>query len=38
MCKARLLYLTDKYEEKLISNTGKYKEDYISQIGNICKV
>lgn len=35
MRKARLLYLTDKYEEKLISSTGKYKEDYIGQVGNI---
>lgn len=38
MRKARLLYLTDKYEEKLISSTGKHKEDYIGQIGKICKV
>ena len=35
MQKARLLYLTDKYEDDLISSTGKYKEDYIGQIGNI---
>lgn len=35
MCKARLLCLTDKYEDDLISNTGKYKEDYVGQIGNI---
>lgn len=35
MQKARLLYLTDKYEDDLICNTGKYKEDYIGQIGNI---
>ena len=35
MHKARLLYLTDKYEEELISSTGKYKEDYIGQVGNI---
>ena len=38
MRKARLLYLTDKYEEKLISSTGKHKEDYIGQIGKIRKV
>ena len=38
MRKARLLYLTDKYEEELISITGKHKEDYIGQIGKICKV
>lgn len=35
MCKARLLCLTDKYEEELISSTGKYKEDYIGQVCNI---
>lgn len=35
MRKARLLYLTDKYEEELISITGKYKEDYIGQVGNV---
>ena len=35
MRKARLLYLTDKYEEELISSTGKHKEDYIGQVGNI---
>ena len=35
MCKARLLCLTDKYEEELISSTGKHKEDYIGQVGNI---
>lgn len=35
MRKARLLYLTDKYEEELISITGKHKEDYIGQVGNI---
>lgn len=29
MQKARLLYLDDKYEEELISSTGKHKEDYI---------
>lgn len=35
MRKARLLYLDDKYEEELISSTGKYKEDYIGQVGNV---
>lgn len=35
MCKARLLCITDKYEYKLISSTGKHKEDYIGQIGNV---
>lgn len=35
MCKAVLLYLTDKYEDKLISSTGKYKEDYVGQVGNV---
>lgn len=38
MRKARLMYLTDKYEEELISITGKHKEDYIGQIGKIRKV
>ena len=38
MRKAILLYLTDKYEEELISSTGKHKEDYVGQIGKICKV
>ena len=35
MQKARLLYLDDKYEEELISSTGKHKEDYIVQVGNV---
>lgn len=35
MQKARLLYLTSKYEYDLISSTGKHKEDYIGQVGNI---
>ena len=35
MQKARLLYLDDKYEEELISSTGKHKEDYIGQVGNV---
>lgn len=35
MRKARLLYLTDKYEKELISSTGKHKEDYIGRVGNI---
>lgn len=35
MQKARLLYLTDKYEDDLISSTGKRKEDYVGQVGNI---
>ena len=35
MCKARSLCLDDKYEDDLISSTGKYKEDYIGQVGNI---
>ena len=33
--KARLLYLTDKYEDDLISSTGKHNEDYIGRVGNI---
>lgn len=37
MQKARLLYITDKYENKLISSTGKHKEDYIGQVGNIVR-
>lgn len=32
MQKARLLYLDDKYEEELISSTGKHKEDYIVRL------
>ena len=35
MQKARLLYLTNKYEYDLISSTGKHKEDYVGQIGNV---
>lgn len=35
LMKARLLYLTDKYEDDLISSTGKHKEDYIGRVGNI---
>lgn len=35
MRKARLLYLVDKYENELISSTGKHKEDYIGQVGNV---
>lgn len=35
MQKARLLCITDKYEDDLISSTGKHKEDYIGQVGNI---
>lgn len=35
MRKARLLCLTDRYEDDLISSTGKYKEDYIGKVGNI---
>lgn len=35
MQKARLLYLTDKYEDDLISSTGKHKEDYIGKVDNI---
>lgn len=35
MLKARLLCLTDKYEDDLISSTGKHKEDYIGQVGDI---
>ena len=35
MQKARLLYFTDKYEDDLISSTGKHKEDYVGQVGNI---
>lgn len=35
MSKARLLYLTDKYEEELTSSTGKLKKEYIGQIGKV---
>ena len=35
MRKARLLYLVDKYENELISSTGKRKEDYIGKIGKV---
>lgn len=35
MRKARLLYLTDKYEEELTSSTGKIKKEYIGQIGKV---
>ena len=35
MRKARLLYLVDKYENELISSTGKHKQDYIGQVGNV---
>lgn len=35
MRKARLLYLTDKYEEELNSSTGKLKKEYIGQIGKV---
>lgn len=35
MLKARLLYLTDKYEYELIRSTGKHKEDYVGKIGNV---
>lgn len=35
MQKARLLYLTDKHEDDLISSTGEHKEDYIGQVGNV---
>lgn len=35
MCKARLMCLTDKYEDDLIGSTGKHKEDYIGQVGYI---
>lgn len=35
MQKARLLYLVDKYENELISSTGKYKEDYVGKIGKV---
>lgn len=35
MRKARLLCLIDKYEEQLISSTGKLKKEYVGQIGNV---
>lgn len=35
MQKARLLYLTAKYEYDLIGSTGKHKEDYVGQVGNV---
>lgn len=33
--KAKLLSLTDGYEHKLVSSTGKPKKEYIGQIGNV---
>ncbi len=38
MRKARLLYLTDKYEKELISSTGKLKKEYIGQIGKVIHI
>jgi hypothetical protein len=38
MRKARLLCLIDKYEEELISSTGKLKKEYIGQVGDIVHV
>lgn len=36
MCtKIKLLSLTDGYEHKLVSSTGKPKKDYIGQIGKV---
>lgn len=36
--KAKLLCLVDKYEEDLISSTGRMKEDYIGEIGEVVQV
>lgn len=33
--KVKLLNLTDGYEHKLISSTGKHKKEYIGQIGKV---
>lgn len=33
--KVKLLSLTDGYEHKLVSNTGKLKKEYIGQIGKV---
>ena len=33
--KARLLCLVDKYENELISSTGKYKGNYIGKVGKV---
>lgn len=36
MQKARLLYLSDKYEELLTNHiTGKYKSEYIGKVGKV---
>lgn len=36
MCtKIKLLSLTDGYEHKLVSSTGKLKKEYIGQIGKV---
>lgn len=35
MQKARLLCLVDKYENELISSTGKYKGNYIGKVGKV---
>lgn len=33
--KVKLLSLTDEYEHKLVSSTGKLKKEYIGQIGKV---
>lgn len=33
--KVKLLSLTDGYEQKLVSSTGKLKKEYIGQIGKV---
>ena len=33
--KVKLLSLTDGYEHKLVSSTGKLKKEYIGQIGKV---
>lgn len=36
--KAKLVNLVDKYEEDLLSATGRFKRDYIGEIGDIIHV
>lgn len=35
MRKARLLCLVDKYENELISSTGKHKGNYVGNVGKV---
>lgn len=36
--RAKLVNLVDKYEEDLLSATGRFKRDYIGEIGDIVHV